>query len=304
MPQNQARPASASTNQKIIFVSGKGGVGKSLIAAGLARREASSNRRVLLVEIGDNSYYKDFFEMPRLGHDPIATPYGFDLAIWSGESCLREYVLYYLKLQSLYHLFFENKVMRALTNVAPGLSEIAILGKITSGIRRVGPPLDYDLIVVDSYATGHALALLEAPKGMTEAIGFGPMGHQSREIHSVLVDSAACSYLIVTLLEELPVMETFEFRDRLKFSFGIESAVIGNKVLVPPVSVDELKRLSESDPQGLGPFADYLKTIEFRQQDYRPKLESGFRKYTQVPMFFSTDPRQLVEETAEALRRA
>jgi anion-transporting ArsA/GET3 family ATPase len=142
-----------------VFVSGKGGVGKSLVAAALASGAAEVGRKTLLVETGDRSYYRDFLGLSRVDHEPRPSGLGFDVALWSGESCLREYVLHLLKLERLYKIFFENKVMRALVNVAPGLGEIAILGKITSGVRKVGPPLNYDTIVVDMPATGHALAL-------------------------------------------------------------------------------------------------------------------------------------------------
>lgn len=91
--KNSSQSGLPWASKQIIFVSGKGGVGKSLIAAGIARELAQSGRRVLLAEIGETSYYQDFWSLPSVGHDPVAHPLGFDLALWSGESCLREYVL-------------------------------------------------------------------------------------------------------------------------------------------------------------------------------------------------------------------
>ncbi|RYZ72083.1 MAG: arsenical pump-driving ATPase, partial [Proteobacteria bacterium] len=215
-------------DKQILFVSGKGGVGKSLVAAGLARELAKSGKRVLLAEIGETSYYKDFWNLPSIGHEPVKHPEGFDVALWSGETSLREYVLFYLKMDRLYSLFFDNKVMRSLVNVAPGLSEIAILGKITSGIRKVGPPLNYDTIIIDSFATGHALALLQAPKGMMEAIKFGPMGHHSREMDAVIKNPKQTGYIVVTLLEELPVTESLEFRETLRRELGVSADIVAN----------------------------------------------------------------------------
>ena len=226
-------PITSLSEKRILFVSGKGGVGKSLIAAGLAKELADSGKKVLLAEIGETSYYRDFWGLKQeIGQNPSKHPSEkFDLALWSGETSLREYVLFYLKMERLYNLFFENKVMRALVNVAPGLSEIAILGKMTSGIRKVGPAMNYDIIVVDSYATGHALALLEAPKGMMEAIKFGPMGHHSREMDQVIRNEKLMGYIVITLLEELPVIESIEFRDKLKKEIGVAPMIIANKVM-------------------------------------------------------------------------
>ena len=290
------------SKQQIIIVSGKGGVGKSLVAAGIAAEQSRAGRKVLLAEIGDLSYYKDFFELPHVGHDPTPTKEGFDLAIWSGESCLREYVLYYLRMQRLYSLFFENKVMKSLINVAPGLNEIAILGKITSGIRKVGPAMNYDLIVVDCYATGHALALLEAPRGMMEAIAFGPMGHHSREMEAVIQNPQLCGYVVATLLEEMPVVETIEFRENLKKSIGVDSIVVANKVLPIPVSNAQLKTLEQQDPKGLGEFAKYLDSIQDRQSGLMETLKKSVTNLMSVPYFFTANPQELVKKTGEALR--
>lgn len=288
--------------KRIVFVSGKGGVGKSLIAAGLALELTKKGRRVLLAEIGETSYYKDFWNLPAVGHDPVRHPLGFDLALWSGETSLREYVLFYLKMERLYHLFFENKVMRSLVNVAPGLSEIAILGKVTSGIRKVGPPMNYDVIVVDSYATGHALALLEAPKGMMEAIKFGPMGHHSREMDQVIRDEKLVGYVVVTLLEELPVTESLEFRASLKRELGVDSLVIANKVLQAPVSAEDLSEVARSTNTSLAEFAKHIEGVNDRQEKYEKVLRDSGARVVEVPLIFSGEPRELVEKTAEALR--
>lgn len=304
MPQNQARWDSALANQKILFVSGKGGVGKSLIAAGIARQQAETGRRVLLVEIGDTSYYQDFFGLSRIGHEPEPTAMGFDVALWSGESCLKEYVLHFLKLERVFKIFFENRVMRALINVAPGLNEIAILGKVTSGIRKVGPPLKYDLIVVDCYATGHALALFQAPRGLQEAIGFGPMGTQSREIEQVLRDPQLCGYAVVTLLEEMPVTETLEFRRAVRKELGVQPAIIANKVLRAPVPRSALEKLARTAAQGLGEFAKYLAAITERQEEFLTLLRREFPQVAEVPLTFSNDADQLVKMAGEALRQA
>lgn len=304
MPQNQARWDSALANQKILFVSGKGGVGKSLIAAGIARQQAAFGRRVLLVEIGDTSYYQDFFGLSSIGHVPGPTALGFDIALWSGETCLREYVLHFLKLERVFKIFFENRVMRALINVAPGLNEISILGKVTSGIRKVGPPLDYDLIVVDCYATGHALALFQAPKGLQEAIGFGPMGTQSREIEAVLQNSKLCGYAVVTLLEEMPVTETLEFRKAMQKELGVAPAIIANKVLRAPVSRQDLEKLANTAAQGLGEFAKYLVGSTSRQEEFLALLRREFPQTAEVPLTLSNDAEELVRTAGEALRQA
>src|SRR6478609_844435 len=99
--------------QEIHFVTGKGGVGKSVVAAALALKLSRQGKKVLLVELGDQSFFKDFFELADVTFHPQLIKPNLSLALWTGESCLREYAQYLVKVESLAKLFFDNAVMRA-----------------------------------------------------------------------------------------------------------------------------------------------------------------------------------------------
>lgn len=291
-------------NQEIHFVTGKGGVGKSAIAAALALKLSRMGRRVLLVELGEQSFYRDFFELNQVLYSPQEIRQNLSLALWSGDSCLKEYALHLIKVESITKLFFNNPVMRAFINVAPALSELAILGKITSGLRNHGPALPYDSIVVDAFATGHFKALLEAPKGMAQAVQFGPMGEQSRQIDKCIHDSNSCHYHIVTLPEELPCKEATELLADLKSKFNINADLIMNKVLEIPISEESLLQLSEKKVGPMSEFIDYLKHHFSRQE----KLKSAFENSSSptyrvkyIPNILESDPWKLIELIAEKL---
>ncbi len=291
-----------SAGQKINFVTGKGGVGKSLFAASLALAKARQGENVLLLEIGETSYYRDFFALSQVSHKPVETGLGFEVALWSGETCLREYIYYYLKLEKILNLFFENKVMRSLINVAPGLNEIAILGKITSGVRSIGPTLNYKRIVVDCYSTGHAMALFRAARGMHEAIPFGPMGRNANEIYQVLQNSDICSYHIVTLLEEMPVVESFELAKDIFDEVKVRPEIFANKTLYSPIGLQSLAKLA-LDPKcsGIREFADFLKASIERQDHYLAEiLQQTFQqKMHDLPLVFSNDAKLIVQRCAD-----
>lgn len=283
-------------NEKIVFVTGKGGVGKSTLALAMAKKEAQS-KRVLLVELGMRSFFGDVFNL-RIGYQPVPFQSQLDISLWSGPECLSEYAKYLLKIESLYKLFFENRISRSLIEVAPALSELSILGKITSGLRKVGPPLEYDLIVVDGYATGHMLALLKAPRGMAETIQFGPMSEQTRGMLKIIQNPELCRYVIVTLPEELPATESEELFHEIKAETGIAPQVFCNKVW----PTERLEQLRLDSPSPLtneeSAFMNELQDIANQQQGWVNYLKHRHPNLLSVPMVFSSDP-QVISQTIE-----
>lgn len=287
--------------QEIHFVTGKGGVGKSVIAAALALKKSREGKKVLLVELGDQSFFKDFFELPSVGFQPTSIRENLSVALWTGDACLQEYARYLIKVEALAKLFFENAVMKAFINVAPALPELAILGKVTSGPRKHGPPLPFDCLVVDAFATGHFMALLEAPKGMAQAVQFGPMGEQSRSIDACIRNEDLCKYHVVTLPEELPVKEATELLQRLKAEFSISAELILNKMIQTTIPEKSLKEVQDEDSD-LGKFAAYIEHQLTHQSEMREKVKKSTEKILTVPLFFETKPWALVEKIAGALK--
>jgi anion-transporting ArsA/GET3 family ATPase len=287
------------TEQKIVFVTGKGGVGKSVVALALAKKY-STTKKVLLVELGLRSFYADFLNFP-VQYAPSNYQKNLDIAIWSGGECLKEYALHLLKIESLYKLFFENRISRSLIDVAPGLSELSILGKITSGIRKIGPPLNYDVLVIDCYATGHMMAMLRAPRGMAEAVKFGPMAEQTSSMLATIRNPKLCEYVIVTLPEELPAVEADELYREIQEETGVKPSLVCNKVW-PALKIHELKQLEAAKAtKEEASFIQELEDLVLRQQAWVSYLEHRHNNLRLFPMTFSSNPSEITQSIEKAL---
>lgn len=269
----------------ITFVSGKGGVGKSAVAAGLALESAKRGHKTLLVEFGETSFYEKFFQVSNLKNPTLLKTNLYGLCL-SSEDSLRHYISHFIKVRKMVDLFFNTRPMRALVKAAPALKELALLGQVTSHVRQHGPELEYDRIVIDAYASGHLLALLRAPYGMYEAVKFGPMGEQCLSLQKTLSDPRITSFKLVSLLEEAPVAETIELFETLKSEFKITPEIIANKVY------------KHSLPNPQSEFAVYLSEQIKKQKASRGDLEKAVKVSHELPFYFELNPWNIVESMA------
>lgn len=279
--------------KKAHFVTGKGGVGKSLIAAALARHLSRRNKPILLAELNENSFFKDFLDLSKISYKPTAWLPHLEVAQWSPDDCLKEYALHLLKIEGLYKLFMENPVSKSLIQIAPGLHELALLGKITSSPRHHGPAMNYEELVIDSFATGHFLSLLRAPAAMAEAIQFGPMGEQSRSINQWVRNPDFTEIHVVTLSEELPITETIELYEKLKKEFKLTAKVYLNKTL----------ELTKTDIESVD--SNLRKDLQNTLQDEehsRKLLKKAGISFQELPLVTSIDSETLTLSLSEVIR--
>jgi anion-transporting ArsA/GET3 family ATPase len=206
--------------RRLIFVTGKGGVGKTTVAAALARQAAASGRKVLLCEADRSGALCRVLGVPSLAFDPSpirsnvvgAAAGRLHACSIDTEASLRQYVKLYLRLPVITKLTPIAKTLDFVATAAPGVREILTVGKVCHEVRTGG----YDLVVVDAPSTGHALSLLTVARTIHDAVPAGPLRGQTTWMLDILNDEARAGVVVVTTPEELPVTETTEFITKMR----------------------------------------------------------------------------------------
>jgi anion-transporting ArsA/GET3 family ATPase len=196
-------------DKRLVLVTGKGGVGKTTVAAALGLAAARRGKRVVLCEVA---------EQKRLSVVLERLPQGLHHASVDPERAKEDWLRYQLKSRTLAAVLGGSGVFQYLTAAAPGLTELVTMGKIWDLAQlepRAGGP-GYDLAIVDAPSTGHGLAMLRAPSIYASIARVGPVGRHAERIDSFVRDPAQTGVLMVALPEEMPVNETVDFERALR----------------------------------------------------------------------------------------
>lgn len=236
---------------RVLIVSGKGGVGKTTVAAALALVAARRGRTVCLAEVDRKGSLPKLFDASGLGYDPKEMSPG----VWGmnivPEAALAEYLEVQYHMRRISKAFSSTHFVDYITTAAPGLKDILVLGKIwylEQGRDTGGGQPHFDTIVVDAPAAGHMLSFLSAPMGLSDALQIGPVRRQSDWLIGMLRDPERTRVHLVTLPEEMPVSETLETAEALRTRVGIDTgAVFANAVYRRLFTPAESKRVAELD---------------------------------------------------------
>lgn len=215
-------------DRKVLFVTGKGGVGKTTIAASLALLAARRGKRTLVGEVDAKGNLADFFETaPTRFKEREVSPNLWAMSMDTEES-LKEYLSLQLKVPLVARLGPLARTFDFVANAAPGVKEILTIGKFLWEVRQ----RSYDLVVVDAVATGHITGQLAAPQAIQELVQVGMVRDQTGWMLDILGDPAQTGAVIVAAPEEMPVNETLELVDKLRSDTVVDlAAVVVNRVL-------------------------------------------------------------------------
>ena len=215
-------------DRKLLFVTGKGGVGKSTIAASLGLLAAEQGKKTLVCEVDAKGNLADFYEAGETSFAPREIQPRLWAMSMNTEASLKEYLSIQLKIPFLAKVGLLARTFDFIASAAPGVKEILIIGKLAWEVREK----HYDLVVVDSVATGHIVGQLTAPQAINELVQVGLVRNQTQWMLDILTDPAQTGVVIVSAPEEMPVAETIDLAAQLDAETDVDlAAIIVNRVL-------------------------------------------------------------------------
>lgn len=230
------------------------------MAAALATAAARQGKRVLACEMDDKGSLAAYLGRSDIGFTPVeAAPNVYAMAM-NTEDSLREYIRLFLRVPIIGSLTPLARIFDFVANAAPAVKEILAVGKLCYEVRE----RNYDLVVVDSEASGHFVAQVSAPDALATLVRIGIVADQTKWMSDLLHDPAVSTVLAVVTPEEMPVVETIELRARLAKSTPIDFAgVVINRM---PRVVDSGVLKAASDPSVGGETRDVLAWLVERRR--------------------------------------
>lgn len=268
MPEQGDKATAQAMRRPLLLFTGKGGVGKSSVVAGLALAAAKEGRRPLIVELGHRASMEAIFAVEQIGSDPVAVRPGVFAVNLDLESSLRHYFHQNVPIKRAAEALANNAMLQKFFKAAPAVPEIALLNRLRALLEeRQGDRRRWDPVIVDLDATGHALMLFNLPKVMNDLAGRGPLRSLVDRFAQIFRDPATTSLNLVTLPRELPIQETRELYQTLQKDHQIPmGVVVANQMPAQPLSPGQRKLLQAAQERSSSPVSATLRAELSRTQ--------------------------------------
>jgi len=222
--------------KRLVVVAGKGGVGRTTVAAALGLASARRGKRTIVCEVARQERMSRAVRGEGVGfHETELAPRLFAISI-DPERSLEEFLVDQVGSRRLAGVLFHNRIFEYLAAATPGLRELATMGKVWELAqleRRRRPDSPYDLVIVDMQATGHGLGALRTARTFGDVARVGPVRRRADMIDSFLRDSRQTGVVAVAVPEEMPVAETIEFAGALHDQMGLELELTVMNAMLP-----------------------------------------------------------------------
>jgi anion-transporting ArsA/GET3 family ATPase len=211
---------------QVVFVTGKGGVGKTTVAAALGQWAAETGRRTLIVETANDGSLAQLFGHRKLNAGPQHLQARLHALRVDARQLVEEYFSHLLRFQWLSQRLLVSNTFNALTTAAPGITEFLLLEKILGWVEPglASRRRSYEVVIVDGPATGHVLKLLGTPRRLAAMVPGGPLGKTARRLLALLADHRRAQVVLVSLPEEMAVRETIETQHAIEDDLALHVA--------------------------------------------------------------------------------
>ena len=233
-------------DKRLVVVTGKGGVGRTTVAAALGLAATRQGKRVMIAEVAQQERLSRVFRREGVGYSETELAENFFAMSVDPEHALDEYLGRQIP-GPLMGVLVHNRIFEYFVAAAPGVRELTTIGKVWDLAqldRNYGTRSRYDLVILDAPASGHGLAMLRAPRTFGDIARVGPIRRRADIIHDFLCDRKRTGVISVALPQEMPVNETIEFRAKLREEMGMRTdAVVVNQVLPERFSAEDCERI-------------------------------------------------------------
>jgi anion-transporting ArsA/GET3 family ATPase len=210
-------------DKRLVIVTGKGGVGKTTVAAALGLTAARAGKRTIVAELAAQEQVAGLFGVEGPGFREVELHENLFTISVDPEHAIEEYLR--VKAGPVADLLIRSRAFGGLAQATPGMRELVSLGKVwelAQTRRRTPGAGPYDLVILDAPASGHGVGILRTPETFAEVARIGPIAHQGRAIADTLRDRSFTGVLAVARAEEIPVTETLALRDALRRDLGLK----------------------------------------------------------------------------------
>ncbi|HEY4823747.1 MAG TPA: ArsA family ATPase [Solirubrobacteraceae bacterium] len=242
--------------RRLIFVTGKGGVGKSTVATALGLLAARRGLRTIVAELASQDRIRQSFEHDGDTFEEVRLANRLYTISIDPQYAMEEYLK--VKTGTVGQALGSSRLFGAFAMATPGMRELLSVGKaweLAQTERRTSGADAYDLVIVDSPAAGHGIGILRTPRTFAEIARVGPIAHQGARIAATIADHDFTAVVAVATAEEMPVNETLWLRDQLVADELRLDAVIVNARYPDRFTAAESEQLAAARDHATSPLA-------------------------------------------------